>query len=90
MASSEEAHHHTQRIETQVADGKMTCPPSANTNEKQEVNGWEGRWQCDPYKEKVRGLYAVHTKVQKMKYKQSGPDKRFMLLCVLKEKHNIS
>lgn len=85
MASSEEAHHHTQRIETQVADGKMTCPPSANTNEKQEVNGWEGRWQRDPYAEKVRGLYVMYTKVQKMNHKQSRPIKCFMLLCVLKE-----
>lgn len=38
VTSSEEAHHHTQRIEAQVTDGKVVRPPSAHTNKKQEVD----------------------------------------------------
>lgn len=49
VASSEEAHHHTQRIEAQVADGKVVCPPRADTDEKQEVDGWEGGGQSDAW-----------------------------------------
>lgn len=34
VASSEEAHHHIQSVETQVSNWKVTCPPRADTNEK--------------------------------------------------------
>lgn len=39
VAGSEEAHHHTQCIETQVTDGKVVRPPRAHADEKQEVDG---------------------------------------------------
>lgn len=39
VTSREEAHHHTQCVETQVTDGKVARPPCAHANEKQEVDG---------------------------------------------------
>lgn len=39
VTTGEEAHHHTQRVETQVADGKVARPPRAYADEKQEVDG---------------------------------------------------
>lgn len=39
VTSREEAHHHTQSIETQVTDGKVACPPRTHADEKQEVDG---------------------------------------------------
>lgn len=52
VTSSEEAHHHAERIESQLADGKMARPPRAHANEKQKVDGREGRGQRDAWKGK--------------------------------------
>lgn len=39
VSRGEEAHHDAKRIEPQVADGKVTRPPCAYADEKQEVDG---------------------------------------------------
>lgn len=39
VTRSEEAHHHTQGIESQVTNGKVASPPRAYSNEKQEIDG---------------------------------------------------
>lgn len=39
VTRSEEAHHHTHCIETQVADGKVARPPRAHADEEQKVDG---------------------------------------------------
>ena len=49
VTRSEEAHHHTEGVETQVADGKVARPPRAHADEKQEVDGREGRGQGDAW-----------------------------------------
>ena len=43
VTGSEEPHHDTQRVEPQGADGKVTRPPCAQTNEENKVDRGERR-----------------------------------------------
>lgn len=43
VSRCEQAHHHTQCVEAQVADGKVASPPGAHDDEEQEVDGGERR-----------------------------------------------
>ena len=42
MAGANAAHHDTECVEAQQADGEVTGPPSANGQEEQEVDTGEG------------------------------------------------
>lgn len=42
VAGREEAQHHTQGIESQMADGKVEGPPRAQTDEQQEIDSRKG------------------------------------------------
>jgi len=52
VTCTEEAHHHTQRVEPQGADGEVARPPSAQANEKNEIKSGESGWKCYAYRDK--------------------------------------
>lgn len=54
VTAGEKAHHHAQGIETQMADRQMASPPRAHADEKEEVDGREGRGQRDAWNKKER------------------------------------
>lgn len=61
VSRGEEAHHDTQGIEAQEADGQVISPPGAHANEEQEVNGREGRGESDACGEKDISIWKINS-----------------------------